>query len=160
MFGSLNKVQLIGNVGKDPEKIGESGDYFRFSLATTTSKKQTDGGGYINETIWHNIVIFNKHLKNVIEKYVKKGVKLYVEGELNYSSFTDQNGNEVKTTKIIVSSFDGKISILSKLDQQNVDTGYGAFKSETRHQKYEHHSHNDHNSHNDGNSIIDDEIPF
>jgi single-strand DNA-binding protein len=115
MAGSLNKVQLIGNLGKDPDiRATQSGDKIaNLSLATSESWKDKQSGERRERTEWHRVVIFNPHLAEVAEKYLAKGSKVYVEGQLQTRKWTDQQGVEKYTTEIVLQKFGGAILILS-----------------------------------------------
>jgi len=115
MAGSLNKVQLIGNLGKDPDiRATQSGDKIaNLSLATSESWKDKQSGEKRERTEWHRVVIFNPHLAEVAEKYLAKGSKVYVEGQLQTRKWTDQQGVEKYTTEIVLQKFGGTILILS-----------------------------------------------
>ena len=108
----INKVTLLGRVGKDPEvrHFENDGAVCNFSLATNRSYKNKNGEK-VEETEWHNLVIWNRGLVTVAEKYIKKGTLLYVEGRLATRSWDDQSGAKKYTTEIMVESFkmlDGK----------------------------------------------------
>lgn len=112
MVKSLNKVQLIGNVGKDPE-IRFSGDgkpIANFSIATSDSYTGKDGNK-VEKTEWHKIVAFGK-LAEIISKYVKKGSKVYIEGQLQTRKWTDNNGQDRYSTEIILTPFNGQLLML------------------------------------------------
>lgn len=102
MAGSINKVILIGNLGKDPEvKHLESGvAVCNFSIATSETYKDRNSGERVTHTEWHNIVLW-RGLAEVAEKYLKKGAKIYVEGKLRTRSWQDQEGNTRYTTEIV-----------------------------------------------------------
>ena len=111
MAGSLNKASILGNVGKDPE-IRSTQDGRRiaqFSLATSESWKDKNSGERKEVTEWHRIVVFNEHLIPVIEKYVHKGSKLYIEGAIKTRKWTDQAGVEKYSTEIVLSAFNGTL---------------------------------------------------
>src|SRR5689334_17911455 len=99
MAGSLNKVMLIGNLGRDPEirRLNSGDPVASFSIATTESWKDRATGERKERTEWHNIVIFNDNLVRVAEQYLKKGAKVYIEGQLQTREFTDKDGNQRKT---------------------------------------------------------------
>ncbi|MDP1975215.1 MAG: single-stranded DNA-binding protein [Alphaproteobacteria bacterium] len=114
MAGSVNKVILVGNVGRDPE-IRHSQDgqkIVNFSLATSESWKDKATGERQDRTEWHRVVVFNPNLADVIERYVKKGSKLYVEGQIQSRKWTDQAGVEKLTTEIVLSRFKGELTLL------------------------------------------------
>lgn len=114
MAGSVNKVMLIGNVGKDPEiRMTQDGSKLAsFSLATSESRRDKGSGERIEKTEWHRIVVFNEHIAEVIEKFVKKGSKLYIEGQLQTRKWTDQSGVERFTTEIVIGKFRGEMTML------------------------------------------------
>jgi single-strand DNA-binding protein len=111
MAGSLNKVALLGNVGKDPEiRNTQSGEQIaNLTLATSESWTDKSSGEKKERTEWHRITCFNPGLVGVIEKYVKKGSKIYVEGALQTRKWTDNQGQERYTTEIILSKFNGTL---------------------------------------------------
>ena len=114
MAGSVNKVILIGNVGKDPE-IRSTNDGTRianFTLATSESWRDKASGERKERTEWHRIVIFNDRLTDVVEKYVKKGAKLYIEGALQTRKWTDKEGQERYTTEVVLQRFRGELTML------------------------------------------------
>ncbi len=115
-MASLNKVTLIGNVGKDPEsRLMQSGDkVVSFSVATSESWKDKTTGDKKERTNWHNIVVFNQHIADVIEKYVSKGSKIYIEGAMETRKYTDKDGNERYTTEVVLRQFDGKLVLLGE----------------------------------------------
>lgn len=114
MAGSLNKVTLIGNLGKDPEiRNGQSGGKIAtFTLATSESWKDRTNGERQERTEWHRIVIFGDGLAGVVEQYLKKGSKVYVEGALQTRKWNDQSGQERYTTEIVLQSYNGKLIML------------------------------------------------
>jgi single-strand DNA-binding protein len=112
MSGSVNKCILIGNVGKDPEvRRMTSGDpVVTLSLATSESWKKD--GERVEKTEWHRVVVFNKHLADVAEKYVRKGSKIYVEGQLQTRKWTDKDGAEKYSTEVVLQNFRGELTLL------------------------------------------------
>ena len=114
---SINKVILVGNVGKDPDiRYQPSGvPVASFSLATSESWK--DKNGLKNESVeWHKVVVFSEGICNLIKQYVRKGSKLYIEGKIKTRKWTDQNGVERYTTEIVLSGFDCKFEMLNRVD--------------------------------------------
>lgn len=111
---SLNKVMLIGNLGRDPEvRTLTSGDKMvSFSLATTDSWRDKNTGERKDRTEWHNIVVFNEGLARVIEQYCKKGSKIYIEGRLQTREYEDRDGNKRKATEIVLPKFNGAVELL------------------------------------------------
>jgi single-strand DNA-binding protein len=114
MAGSLNKVILIGNLGKDPDIrfMPDGSRVTSFSLATSDVWKDKVTGERRDKTEWHRISIFNERLIEVVEKYVRKGMKLYIEGQLQSKKWTDQAGNERITTDVVLGKFRGELVIL------------------------------------------------
>ena len=121
MSGSLNKVQLIGNLGRDPEirSMSSGSRVANFSIATTESWKDKSTGEKKEQTEWHNICVFGK-LVDVIEKYVKKGSKVYISGSLKTRKWTDEASGEDKyKTEIVLNGFGSEFIMLdSRGDQQ------------------------------------------
>ena len=114
MAGSVNKVILIGNVGRDPE-IRSTQDGTRIanlSLATSENWRDKNTGERRERTEWHRVVIFNERLVDVVEKYVKKGAKLYIEGALQTRKWTDKEGQERYTTEVVLQRFRGELTML------------------------------------------------
>ena len=111
----LNKVTLIGNLGKDPEiKLTQDGrELANFSIATTESWKDKNTGEKKTKTEWHNVVVFNQGLVGIVKSYVKKGSKLYVEGQLQTRKWTDNNGVDKYITEIILQNFNSTLQIIS-----------------------------------------------
>jgi single-strand DNA-binding protein len=114
MAGSLNKVTLIGNVGKDPEirSMQDGREVASFSLATSDIWKDKASGEKREKTEWHRIVVFSQPLINLIKNYISKGSKLYVEGALQTRKWTDQQGVEKYTTEIVLQAYSGAIMML------------------------------------------------
>jgi single-strand DNA-binding protein len=114
MAGSINKVILVGNLGRDPE-IRSTGDGMRIAnlaLATSESWRDRNSGERKERTEWHRVVIFNERLVEVVEKYVKKGSKLYIEGALQTRKWTDNQGQERYSTEIVLQRFRGELTML------------------------------------------------
>ncbi len=114
MSGSVNKVILIGNVGKDPEirSTQDGKEIASLSLATSESWKDKSTGERKDKTEWHRIVIFNPNLVTVVKNYVKKGSKLYIEGALQTRKWTDKDGAEKYSTEIVLQNFGGTLTML------------------------------------------------
>jgi single-strand DNA-binding protein len=120
MAGSVNKVILVGNLGKDPEiKMTQEGTKIvNFSLATSEQWKDRNTQERKERTEWHRVVVFNEKLAEIAEKYLRKGSKIYVEGQLQTRKWTDQTGQERYTTEIIVPRFRGEITMLDSVRSQ------------------------------------------
>lgn len=114
MSGSLNKVMLIGNLGKDPEirSMQDGTRVATFSIATSETWKDKNTGERQERTEWHRVVIFNDRLADVVERYVKKGSKVFVEGQLQTRKWTDAQGAEKYTTEVVISRFRGELTLL------------------------------------------------
>ncbi len=114
MAGSVNKVILIGNLGKDPEarSMNNGGEVVSFSIATTESWNDKQSGEKRDKTEWHNIVIFNENLGRIAKQYLRKGSSVYVEGQLQTRKWTDQSGADRYTTEIVLQRFRGELTLL------------------------------------------------
>lgn len=119
MAGSVNKVILVGNVGKDPEvrRLNSGDPVVNFSVATSESWRDKNTGDRKEKTEWHNVVIFNDNLAKVAEQYVKKGMKIYIEGQLQTRKWQDQSGNDRYTTEIVLQKFRGELQMLDSRGQ-------------------------------------------
>ena len=114
MAGSVNKVILVGNLGRDPE-IRSTQDGTRvanLSLATSESWRDKSSGERREKTEWHRVVVFNERIVEVAEKYLRKGSKVYVEGQLQTRKWTDQSGQEKYTTEVVLQRFRGELTML------------------------------------------------
>jgi single-strand DNA-binding protein len=114
MAGSVNKVILVGNLGRDPE-IRSTQDGTRvanLSVATSESWRDKNSGERRERTEWHRVVVFNDRIVDVCEKYLKKGSKLYIEGALQTRKWTDQSGQEKYTTEVVLQKFRGELTML------------------------------------------------
>ena len=121
MAYSINKVILIGNVGNDPEiKSFQSGDrVVNFSLATTENWKDKQTGEQKSITEWHKITIFNTGLISIAEKLIKKGMKIYIEGQLQTRKWQDASGIDKYSTEIVLKQYRGELVLLDKIEQRN-----------------------------------------
>jgi single-strand DNA-binding protein len=128
MAGSVNKVILVGNLGKDPviRSLGASGDRVAtFSLATSENWRDKASGERREKTEWHNIAIFNENIVKVVENYLKKGSKVYVEGQLQTRKYTDNTGAEKYMTEVVVSRFKGELTMLEGRNAGGESADYG-----------------------------------
>ena len=141
MAGSVNKVILVGNVGKDPEvrNFSNGGQVCNFSLATSETWRDKQSGEKREATQWHNVAVFNENLVKVISNYVKKGTKLYIEGSLQTRKWQDRDGNDKYTTEVVLQRFRGELVLLDSRgsgggggggsygnnNNMNQDSGYG-----------------------------------
>jgi single-strand DNA-binding protein len=114
MAGSVNKVIIVGNVGKDPEirRTQDGKPIANLSIATSETWRDKNTGERKEKTEWHRIVVFNEGLCKVVEQYVKKGSKLYVEGALQTRKWTDQSGVEKYSTEVVLQGFGGALTML------------------------------------------------
>ncbi len=114
MAGSVNKVILVGNVGNDPEirTFGNGGKVANLSIATSESWKDKQSGEKREKTEWHRVAIFNDGLVGIVERYVKKGTKLYIEGKLQTRKWQDKNGQDKYSTEVVLQGYDGNLTLL------------------------------------------------
>jgi len=146
MAGSVNKVILVGNLGKDPEvRRMTSGDpVVNLSIATSENWRDKASGERKEKTEWHRVVIFNKNLAEVAEKYLRKGSKVYVEGQLQTRKWTDKDGAEKYSTEVVLQNFRGELTMLDGKNGGEGGAGRGAGETPASFQRDE----------------LDDEIPF
>lgn len=146
-MSSLNKVTLIGNLGKDPEirTTGDGKEIANFSIATSETWKDKTTGEKKDKTEWHRVVCFNEGLTRVIKSYVKKGSKIYIEGQLQTRKWTNQEGQEVYTTEVILQNYNSSLILL---DSKGENTPQGANNASVI------------NKPEFKNEELDDEIPF
>ncbi|WP_435642118.1 single-stranded DNA-binding protein [Micavibrio aeruginosavorus] len=114
MAGSVNKVILVGNLGNDPDvrTMQSGGKVVNLSIATSESWKDKNSGERQERTQWHRVVIFNDNLATVAERYLKKGAKVYIEGQLESRKYTDKDGQEKYTTEVVLRPFRGELTML------------------------------------------------
>lgn len=114
MSGSLNRVMIIGNLGRDPEiKSSQTGSRFAsLSVATSESWRDKRSGEKHEKVEWHRVVVFNEHLVGIVEKYLRKGAKVYVEGALKTRKWTDNAGTERYSTEVVLQNYGGQIVML------------------------------------------------
>lgn len=135
MAGSVNKVILVGNVGADPEirRTQDGRPIANLRIATSESWRDRNSGERREKTEWHNVVVFNEGLCKVVEQYVKKGAKLYIEGALQTRKWQDQNGNDRYTTEIVLQGFNSTLTMLDGRGggegQSGGNVGYGGGRS-------------------------------
>ena len=114
MAGSVNKVILVGNLGRDPE-LRSTQDGMRIAnlnVATSETWRDKGSGERKERTEWHRVVIFNERLAEIAEKYLRKGSKIYVEGQLQTRKWTDQQGQERYSTEVVLTRFKGELTML------------------------------------------------
>lgn len=151
MAGSVNKVMILGNVGRDPEiRTSQDGSKFAsLAIATSDAWKDKITGEKKERTEWHRVVIFNPQLAEIVEQYVSKGSKIYVEGQLQTRKWQDNAGIERYTTEVVVSRFKGELALLDRrsgVRQDDMPDDSGMIGQSQQSQI--------------SDSEIDDEIPF
>lgn len=149
MAGSINRAILIGNVGKDPEvaRLSNGKSVAKFPLATSESWKDQSGERQ-ERTTWHNIVIFNEGLVKIVEQYVHKGSKLYLEGAISNRSY-EKDGQTRYVSEITLQGFNGSLTMLDSRTDSQPNTGGNDYADQsTGNKSYQ------------GGGDIDDEIPF
>ena len=151
MAGSLNKVQLIGRLGADPEvkQMVNGKSVARLSLATSQSWKDRNTGEQKEKTEWHHIVVFNEGLVNVVQQYLKKGAQVYIEGQLSTRKWKDeQSGQDKYSTEIILQGYNSTLTMLGGSSSNNLTN-----TSSNKNNEFD-------QSNAQNNSDLDDEIPF
>ena len=150
MAGSLNKVFLIGRLGNDPDiKSTQNGKSVAIlSLATSESWKDKNTGEKKEKTEWHRVVIFNEGLVNVVQKYLKKGAQVYVEGQISTTKYTDNNGQEKFSTQIVLQGYNSTLTMLGG-SNKSIESGIDQDTSS-----------NLPSDENTSKTKIDDEVPF
>ncbi len=119
MAGTVNKVILVGNLGKDPEikSMQDGTKIANLTIATSEQWKDKETQERKEKTEWHRVVIFNDRLADIAEKYLRKGSKIYVEGQLQTRKWTDQSGQERYTTEVVLQRYRGEITMLDSKGQ-------------------------------------------
>ncbi len=152
MAGSLNKVLIIGRLGNDPEikQMSNGKNVARLSLATSETWKDKNTSEKKEKTEWHRVVIFNEGLVNVVQQYVKKGAQIYIEGQLQTTKYTDNNGQEKYSTQVILQGYNSTLKMLGssssggRVDDNNMNQDSSSLPSDN----------------NIPSSDLDDEVPF
>jgi len=158
MAGSVNKVILIGNLGRDPEvrSFQNGGKVCNLALATSEQWKDKTTGERQERTQWHQIAIFNEGLVRIAEQYLKKGSKVYIEGQLETRKWQDQSGNDRYTTEVVLRGYG---SAMTMLDSRNAGSSGGG--SSDGGSSYGQNSSSSYGqSSSDFSNDLDDEIPF
>ena len=154
MSGSVNKVTLIGNLGRDPEvRAMQNGDKIvQLSVATSDRWKDKSSGEQRERTEWHRVVIFNDALGNIAEQYLKKGSSVYLEGQLQTRKWTDtQSGQEKYTTEVVLQKYRGELTLLGSRSENQISNDQQNSQIDQSNQT---------SMSNDIASDLDDEIPF
>ena len=154
MAYSINKVILVGNVGNDPEsKTFQSGDrVVNFSIATSESWKDKESGEQKSITEWHKIAIFNTALVDIADKFIRKGMKVYVEGQLQTRKWQDSSGTDRYTTEIVLQKYRGELVLLDKVENRGINNSSKNLESNNEKNAIE--------EFNGKNTDLDDDIPF
>ena len=159
MAGSVNKVILVGNLGKDPEirSLGSGDRVANLTLATSETWRDRQSGERKEKTEWHRVVIFNDNLVKVAESYLKKGSKVYLEGSLQTRKWTDQSGQEKFSTEVVLQKFRGELTMLDGRgggdDREEGGYSGGGFQPQGRAQQPS-------GPRESFSADLDDEIPF
>lgn len=167
MAGSVNKVILVGNLGADPEirRLNSGDPVVNIRVATSESWRDKNSGERKEKTEWHNVVIFNDQLAKVAEQYLKKGMKVYVEGQLQTRKWQDQNGQDRYTTEVVLQKFRGELQMLDARGQGG-EGGQVGYSGGGRGSDFGQSSPNEGFNRGGGNRgggtsrELDDEIPF
>lgn len=133
MSGSVNKVILVGNVGRDPEvrRLNSGEPVASFSVATSETWRDKASGERRERTEWHNVVIFNENLAKIAEQYLKKGSKVYLEGQLQTRKYNDKNGQERQTTEVVLQRYRGELTLLDSRGGGGGASSGGDYGSDT-----------------------------
>ena len=152
MAGSLNKVLLIGRLGNDPEikQMTNGKSVARLSVATSETWKDKNSGERKEKTEWHRVVIFNEGLVGVVQQYLKKGSQVYIEGQIQTTKYTDNNGQDKYSTQIILQGYNSTLTMLgasnasSKVEDSSMNQDSSSLPSDN----------------NVSSNELDDEVPF
>ncbi len=158
MAGSVNKVILIGNLGRDPEvrSMQNGGQIVHLNIATSENWKDRESGERREKTEWHRVVIFNENLGKIAQQYLHKGSKVYLEGQLQTRKWTDNSGVEKYTTEVVLQRYRGELTMLDSRNQDGGGFGGGGggggggFSNDA----------GGYDSSPSGGGDLDDEIPF
>ena len=155
MAGSVNKVTLVGNLGRDPEvrQTQDGRPIVNLSVATSESWRDRSSGERREKTEWHRVVIFNDRLADVAQKFLRKGSKVYLEGQLQTRKWQDQSGQDRYSTEVVLGQFRGELTMLDGRSDSSMNSGFDEMSNQSS-----------------GDSIVqealpatgelDDEIPF
>lgn len=162
MAGSMNRVTLIGNVGKDPESrsFQNGGKVANLTLATSETWKDKQTGEKKEKTEWHTVAVFNEGLVGVVEQYVRKGSKLLVEGKLQTRKWQDQSGNDRYSTEIVLQGFDAKLLLLDGKQEGGNRDFAGADAEQSRGTGRDHQNMRGAAASGGFTDDLDDDVPF
>ena len=160
MVGSVNKVILLGNLGRDPDiRSMQSGSKMAsFSIATSKRWKDKATQEQRDKTSWHNIVVFGDGLVDIVEKYVKKGSKIYVEGELQTRKWQDTDGNDKYTTEVVLQGYNCNLTLLDSKGAINSNTSNSSISAEGNNNTSQ--ISNSTNTTDSSKDDLEDDIPF
>ena len=156
MAGSINIVILVGNLGRDPDSrtMQDGNPVVNLSIATSENWRDKNSGERRERTEWHRVVIFNDKLAEVAQKYLRKGSKVYLEGQLQTRKWTDQSGMEKYTTEVVLQRYRGELTML---DGRSDGTGANDFGNDNQ---IENSSSSPSDMSGNRSADLDDEIPF
>lgn len=164
MAGSVNRVTLLGNVGKDPEIRSTQGGkkIASFSLATSEAWNDRQSGEKRERVEWHRVVVFNDRLADVVERFVQKGKQVYIEGQLKTRKWTDQSGQDRYTTEIVLDQFRGELVLLGGREGGSSSQDRGGYSGQSSRPAQQAARPRDERGGWDqpGSSDLDDEVPF
>src|SRR5579872_835724 len=149
MAGSVNKVILIGNLGRDPEvrRLNSGDPVVSLSIATSESWRDKASGERKERTEWHRVVIYNENLAKVAEQYLRKGSKVYLEGQLQTRKFNDKDGHEKYSTEVVLTRFRGELVLLDRSEGDRTERPVAAMAGAGESRSFQ-------------RDDLDDEIPF
>lgn len=168
MAGSLNKVMIIGNLGRDPEvrSFQNGGKVCNLRIATSERWRDKNTGENREKTEWHSVAIFSEGLVRVCEQYLKKGSKVFIEGQLQTRKWQDQSGNDRYSTEVVLQGYNGTLTMLDGRDGGGSGGGYGGDSGSGYNQGGSYGGGSQGGGYDSGpqggggNSDLDDEIPF
>ena len=157
MVGSVNKVILLGRLGKDPDirSMQNGKKIANFSIATSKRWTDRDTQEKKEKTSWHNVVVFNEGLVGIVEQYVKKGSQIYVEGELQTRKWQDQEGKDRYTTEVILQGYNCNLTLLDSRNQSN-----NSVENQSESMQDNSISDDSFESNSSDSSDLDEDIPF
>ena len=157
MVGSVNKVILLGRLGKDPEirSMQNGKKVANFGIATSKRWKDRDTQEQKESTTWHNIVVFNEGLVGIIEQYVKKGSQIYIEGELQTRKWQDKDGNDRLTTEVVLQPYNSNLTLLGSRNNSQMSSD-----NTERIEKNTESNDNSFESQANDSEDLDEDIPF
>ena len=162
MAGSVNKVILVGNLGADPEvrRLNSGDPVVNLRVATTQTWRDRQSGERQERTEWHRVVIFNDNLAKVAEQYLKKGAKVYIEGQLQTRKWQDQSGQDRYSTEVVLQKFRGELQMLDSRGASGGDNQVGFDRGGGRGSDFGQSSPVEDRGGGRSSADLDDEIPF